>query len=157
MLFRSQMDNVDVIEAADGAEALELARQHQPQLALLDHMMPEMDGIEVCRRIRANHSTRSVAVIILTARADEQTKLAALQAGANDFLTKPFSSAELELRLDNQLAMGRIRREMSDLNVDLQAALEQIKENEVLMVRNEKLSSLGRMRDRKSTRLNSSH
>ena len=140
-----QMENVDVIEASDGAEALELARLRRPQLALLDYMMPEMDGIEVCRRIRENHSTRGVAVIILTARADEQTKLAALQAGANDFLTKPFSSAELALRLENQLAMSRIRSEMADLNLELQAAIEQIQENEVLMVRNEKLSSLGRL------------
>ncbi|MCX6865260.1 MAG: ATP-binding protein, partial [Verrucomicrobia bacterium] len=140
-----QMKNVDVIEASDGAEALELARLRRPQLALLDYMMPEMDGIEVCRRIRENHSTRGVAVILLTARADEPTKLAALQAGANDFLTKPFSSAELELRLENQLAMSRIRSEMADLNMELQAAIEQLKENEVLLVRNEKLSSLGRM------------
>jgi signal transduction histidine kinase len=143
--LRMQMENVDVIEACDGAEALELARLRRPQLVLLDHMMPEMDGVEVCKAIRENHSTRGVAVIILTARADEQTKLAALQAGANDFLTKPFSSAELALRLENQIAMARIRREMADLNKELHGALEQIKENEVLMVRNEKLSALGRM------------
>jgi signal transduction histidine kinase len=143
--LRMQMENVDVIEACDGAEALELARLKRPQLALLDHMMPEMDGVEVCKGIRANHTTRGIAVIILTARADEQTKLSALQAGANDFLTKPFSTAELALRLENQIVMARIRREMADLNSELQAALEQIKENEVLMVRNEKLSALGRM------------
>ena len=143
--LRMQMEDVEVIEASDGAEALELARLRRPQLALLDHMMPEMDGVEVCRRIRQNHSTRGVAVIILTARADEQTKLSALQAGANDFLTKPFSTAELALRLENQLAMARIRREMADLNTELNTALEQIKENEVMMVRNEKLSALGRM------------
>jgi DNA-binding response OmpR family regulator len=59
-----------------------------------------------------------MAVIILTARADEQTKLSALQAGANDFLTKPFSTAELALRLENQIAMARIRREMADLNTN---------------------------------------
>jgi signal transduction histidine kinase len=143
--LRMQMEHVDVIEAADGAEALELARQHRPQLALLDHMMPEMNGSEVCRGIRANHPTRDMAVIILTALSDEQTKMNALQAGANDFLTKPFSTAELALRLENQLAMARIRREMADLNAELQSALEQIKENEVLMIRNEKLSALGRM------------
>jgi signal transduction histidine kinase len=143
--LRMQMENVEVIEAADGAEALELARLRRPQLALLDHMMPEMDGGEVCRGIRANHATRGMGIIVLTARADEQTKMNALQAGANDFLTKPFSTAELALRLENQLAMARIRREMADLNADLQAALEQIKENEVLMIRNEKLSALGRM------------
>ena len=143
--LRMQLEDVDVIEASDGAEALELARLRRPQLALLDHMMPEMDGVEVCRRIRENHTTRGIAVIILTARADEATKLGALQAGANDFLTKPFSTAELALRLENQIAMARVRREMVDINTELQHALEQIKENEVLMVRNEKLSALGRM------------
>ncbi|MES2441006.1 MAG: ATP-binding protein [Verrucomicrobiota bacterium] len=143
--LRMQLEDVDVIEASDGAEALELARLRRPQLALLDHMMPEMDGVEVCRRIRENHTTRGVAVIILTARADETTKLSALQAGANDFLTKPFSTAELALRLENQIAMARVRREMVDLNTELHSALEQIKENEVMMVRNEKLSALGRM------------
>jgi signal transduction histidine kinase len=143
--LRMQLENVDVIEASDGAEALELARLRRPQLALLDHMMPEMDGGEVCRGIRSNHSTRAMGVIILTARADEQTKMTALESGANDFLTKPFSTAELALRLQNQLAMARIRRELSDLNAELQNALEQIKENEILMIRNEKLSALGRM------------
>ncbi len=143
--LRMQLEDVDVIEASDGAEALELARQRRPQLALLDHMMPEMDGVEVCKQIRQNHITKGIAIIILTARADEQTKLAALQAGANDFLTKPFSTAELALRLENQIAMARVRREMADLNAELHGALEQIKENEVLMVRNEKLSALGRM------------
>ncbi|HSP42940.1 MAG TPA: ATP-binding protein, partial [Luteolibacter sp.] len=135
--LRMQLENVDVIEASDGAEALELARLRRPQLALLDHMMPEMDGGEVCRGIRSNHSTRAMGVIILTARADEQTKMTALESGANDFLTKPFSTAELALRLQNQLAMARIRREMTDLNAELQNALEQIKENEILMIRNE--------------------
>ena len=143
--LKMQMEDVDVIEASDGLQALELVKQRQPQLALLDHMMPEMDGVEVCRGIREHHTTRGTAVIILTARADEQTKLSALEAGANDFLTKPFSTAELGLRLENQLAMARIRREMSDLNRELQSALDQIKENEVLLIRNEKLSALGRM------------
>ncbi len=143
--LRMQLEDVDVIEASDGAEAFLLTQQRRPQLVLLDHMMPEVDGAEACRRIRENHTTRGTAVIILTARADEQTKLMALQAGANDFLTKPFSTTELSLRLANQLAMARVRREMADLNMELQAAIEQIKENEVLMLRNEKLSSLGRM------------
>lgn len=140
-----QLENVEIIEASDGAEALELAKLHRPQIALLDHMMPELDGVEVCRRIRENHATRDTSVIILTARADEQTKLDALKAGASDFLTKPFSTAELGLRLDNQILMGRFRREMADVNRDLRIALDTIKENEVLMLRNEKLSALGRM------------
>ncbi|HEY1120680.1 MAG TPA: ATP-binding protein, partial [Haloferula sp.] len=140
-----QLENVDVLEARDGAEALALAKQHQPVLALVDHMMPEMDGVEVCRGIRNNHATREMPIIMLTARADEQTKLQALDAGASDFLTKPFSSSELVLRLRNQLIMASIRRELADLNRDLAAAMEKLKENEVLLVRNEKLSGLGQM------------
>ena len=143
--LRMQLEDVDVIEASDGAEALELVRLRLPQLVLLDCMMPELNGVEVCRRIRADSNTRGVAVIVLTARADEVTKMKALQAGVNDFLTKPFSTAELALRLENQIAMARIRREMFDLNSELHSALDQIKENEVIMVRNEKLAALGRM------------
>jgi len=140
-----QLDSVDVVEARDGKEAFELAKQHQPVLALVDHMMPEMDGVEVCRAMRSHHSTREIPIIMLTARADEQTKLDALDAGASDFLTKPFSSTELGLRLRNQLAMATIRAELAELNRDLAAAMEKLKENEVLLVRNEKLSGLGQM------------
>jgi signal transduction histidine kinase len=140
-----QLENVDVVEARDGAEALALAKQHVPVLALIDHMMPEMDGVEVCRALRENHATREMPIIMLTARADEQTKLQALDAGASDFLTKPFSSSELVLRLRNQLSMAAIRRELADLNRELAAAMEKLKENEVLLVRNEKLSGLGQM------------
>ena len=143
--LRMQLGDVDVIEASDGGQALALVQQWRPQLVLLDYMMPDMDGVEVCRRIRAGHATRETSVIILTARADESTKLDALKAGASDFLVKPFSTAELGLRLHNQLTMAAIRKDMSDLNRDLQAALEKIKENEVLLVRNEKLSALGKM------------
>lgn len=140
-----QLEDVEVIEARDGAEALALAKQHLPVLALIDHMMPEMDGVEVCRAIRSHHSTREMPVIMLTARADEQTKLQALEAGASDFLTKPFSGTELVLRLRNQLVMAAIRRELAELNRELGAAMEKLKENEVLLVRNEKLSGLGQM------------
>lgn len=140
-----QLENVDVIEARDGAEALALAKQHMPVLALIDHMMPEMDGVEVCKAIRGHHATREMPIVMLTARADEQTKLQALDAGASDFLTKPFSGTELVLRLRNQLAMAAIRHELANLNRDLAAAMEKLKENEVLLVRNEKLSGLGQM------------
>jgi len=140
-----QLDEAELIEAEDGQQALELAKQHRPALILLDHMMPEMDGVEVCKRLRENHDTRETPIVILTARADEETKLEALAAGASDFVTKPFSSAELSLRIENQLTLSRIRRELAGANHDLQAALDQLKENEVLLIRNEKLSALGQM------------
>ncbi len=140
-----QLGDVEVIEAEDGMEALELAKQREPALVLLDHMMPEMDGVEVCQRLRERHALRETPIIILTARADEETKLKALKAGASDFLTKPFSSAELSLRIENQLVLSRIRHELARANHELKAALDQLKENEVLLIRNEKLSALGQM------------
>jgi len=140
-----QLNDAELIEAEDGLQALEFAKQHRPALILLDHMMPELDGVEVCRRLRDNHDTREIPIVILTARADEATKLEALSAGASDFLTKPFSSAELSLRIGNQLILSRIRRELAEANHDLQAALDQLKDNEVLLIRNEKLSALGQM------------
>ena len=143
--LKMQFTDTDVVEAADGLEALELAKQHLPRLILLDHMMPEMDGVEVCRRLREHSTTRETPIIVLTARADDRTKLEALRAGASDFLTKPFSSAELALRIDNQMAMARFRRELAEANRELKSALDQLKESEVLLVRNEKLSALGRM------------
>ena len=140
-----QLAEVEVIEAGDGAEALALARHHRPALALIDHMMPEMDGVEVCKALREDGRTREMPVIMLTARADEGTKHQALDAGVSDFLTKPFSSTELLLRVRNQLALAAIRRDLEGLNRELETAMAKLKENEVLLVRNEKLSGLGRM------------
>ena len=140
-----QLGDAEIIEAEDGVEAFELAKQRLPALLLLDHMMPEMDGVQVCRRLREEHELRETPIIILTARADEETKLQALEAGASDFLTKPFSSAELSLRIKNQLVLSHIRRELAEANRELKAALDQLKENEVLLIRNEKLSALGQM------------
>src|SRR3989442_12992124 len=90
-----------VIEAVDGQQAIEKASQFLPDIILLDMMMPEKDGLQACREIRERTSTQSIPIILLTARADEGTKLAALEAGASDFLAKPFSTTELHLRSKN--------------------------------------------------------
>ena len=112
--LRMQMENVDIIEASDGAEALEFAHLRRPAARLArPHDARDGRGRGLQRHPRQPRH-RGMAIIILTARADEQTKLTALQAGANDFLTKPFSSAELALRLENQLAMARFRRELAE-------------------------------------------
>ena len=81
----------DVISATDGVQALEKAEHLLPDIILLDIMMPEMDGLEVCQALRKRPATMKIPVILLTARADEETKFEALQMGANDFLAKPFS------------------------------------------------------------------
>ena len=89
----------EVIEAGTGEEALEMLQQHSDiRVALLDVMLPGIDGFEVCRRIRATNSR--IGIIMLTARTQEMDKVTGLMTGADDYVTKPFSPAELTARID---------------------------------------------------------
>jgi C4-dicarboxylate-specific signal transduction histidine kinase len=108
-------------------------------------MMPEKDGVQVCQALRAESLTRSIPFLMLTARADDETKVNALTAGSNDFLTKPFSSAELRLRIKNLVDASDLQRAVLWQNRKLEAALEQVKETETQLVQSEKLASLGRL------------
>jgi signal transduction histidine kinase len=142
----SELDaEYEVDEADNGRMALDMALRNPPDLILCDMMMPEMDGLEVCQRLRANGETRDIPVVMLTARIDEKNKLNCLAAGANDFLGKPFSLAELTVRLRNLVAHHLAVRKIAEQNVILEEALSKLKETEVMMVRNEKLASLGRL------------
>lgn len=144
--LRGQLSaNFDVLEAVDGRQAVEKAAQFLPEIILTDMMMPEMDGLQVCRELRSRASTRSIPVVLLTARADEHTKIECLAAGASDFLAKPFSMTEVNVRLKNLVDSHLYQRELAQQKQHLEAALEQIKETEGLLLRNEKLASLGRM------------
>lgn len=134
-----------VVEAVDGQEAVEKAAQLLPELAVLDMMMPHKDGVEACREIRRNPSTHGIPVIILTARADEESKLAALEAGASDFLGKPFSTTELHVRIKNLLQSYHAQRNLSQQNQALETTIDQLKQTETQLVQTEKLASLGRM------------
>jgi DNA-binding response OmpR family regulator len=89
-------DGYDVVTAADGKSAVELARNQKPDLVLLDLNLPEMDGLQVFRNVRA---FSSVPVIMVTARDDEVDKIVGLQLGADDYVTKPFSPRELSARV----------------------------------------------------------
>jgi len=91
-----QLEGYDVLVASDGKQALELIEAHQPDLVLLDVMMPKMDGFTVCQRVR---EFSSVPVIIVTARGQDQDKVRGLDIGADDYLTKPFSVDELLARV----------------------------------------------------------
>jgi DNA-binding response OmpR family regulator len=88
-----------IIAAKDGVEALEKVAQHSPDLILLDIMMPRMDGYEVTRRLRANPSTENIPIILFTAKAQVDDKVTGLEAGANEYLTKPTHPAELVARV----------------------------------------------------------
>lgn len=135
----------DLIEATDGVQALEKTELFLPDVVLLDMMMPEMDGLDVCKALRAREATAGIPIILLTARADEETKFDALQMGANDFLAKPFSATELQARIKNLVESHHFQRKLSKQNQALTSAIEQIKETETQLVQSEKLASLGRM------------
>jgi signal transduction histidine kinase len=144
--LRSHLDeHYDVLEAADGVQALEKATQFLPDIVLLDMMMPEMDGLDVCRELRKRESTTTIPIILLTARADEETKFNALELGANDFLAKPFSSTELHARIKNLIESHDYQRKLSKQKLALTDTIEQLKETETQLVQSEKLASLGRM------------
>jgi two-component system phosphate regulon response regulator PhoB len=92
-----------VLMAASGKEALRMARAVQPQLILLDVMLPELDGLEVCKLLRQDPGTRSIPIVMLTARAAEIDRVLGLELGADDYVTKPFSVRELVLRVKKLL------------------------------------------------------
>ncbi|MDY6875058.1 MAG: response regulator transcription factor [Chloroflexota bacterium] len=97
-----------VCTATDGLAALEMARQEQPDIVLLDIMLPGLDGFEVCRILRRE---MSVPILVLTARADEVDRVVGLEMGADDYLTKPFSMRELLARVKALLRRVRLDRE----------------------------------------------
>ena len=94
--FNLQNDGYEVITGSNGLEAVELARNQQPDLIILDVMMPEMDGLTACANIR---EFSDVPVILLTAKADDMDKLMGFDQGADDYLTKPFNILELKARI----------------------------------------------------------
>jgi two-component system phosphate regulon response regulator PhoB len=96
----------ELIEATDGAMALALAREHHPDLFLLDWAMPVMSGLEVCQKLRADAITRDLRIVMLTARAQAFDKTAALEAGVDDYITKPFSPLELLEKVRDALGPG---------------------------------------------------
>jgi DNA-binding response OmpR family regulator len=97
--FRLRRAGYDVITAADGAEALTLATARLPDLIVLDMMMPKATGLEVTRSLREQDSTRDIPVILLTARAQEADVASGFEAGADDYVKKPFSPMDLQLRV----------------------------------------------------------
>ena len=89
----------DVLEAHNGAEGLAIAKAELPSVVILDLMMPEMSGMEVCRALRRNPATSRIPILMLTAKSTEGDKVAGLEVGADDYVTKPFSPRELLLRV----------------------------------------------------------
>jgi putative two-component system response regulator len=104
----------DVWPVASGAEGLRLARERLPDVILLDVMMPGLDGYEVCHRLKADEETRLIPVIFLTGLDSRQARLRGLEAGATDFLFKPFDLVELEVRVRNLVNFRHITQDLDE-------------------------------------------
>jgi DNA-binding response OmpR family regulator len=102
----------NTLSAADGEEGLDKARAERPDLILLDLMIPRVDGIEVCRRLSADDDTRSIPVVIVTAKHELSTKLSSFVAGARRFITKPFESQDLINEIERTLR-SRVQPDLS--------------------------------------------
>jgi two-component system sensor histidine kinase/response regulator len=122
-LLKRKLERVglQVTTASNGLEALEQVKVKRPDLILLDLMMPDMDGIEVCQRLQASSETRSIPVIFVTARSTKESKLEGLGVGAVDFITKPIDLDETVARVQTQLRFATVNRE----NLELQRRLEE--------------------------------
>ena len=97
--YNLEQAGYQVVKAADGLDALEIARKEPPDLVVLDIMLPGIDGLEVCRQLRRDRATVTVPIIMLTAKADEIDKVVGLEVGADDYMTKPFGRRELLARV----------------------------------------------------------
>jgi DNA-binding NtrC family response regulator len=131
-------DGFKVLVARDGESALEQAQYAPPELILLDVMMPGLDGYETCRRLKADPRTAAIPVIFMTALSDVHDKVRAFEAGAADYVSKPFQHEEVLARVRAHLALARLRRELEQANQqleqrvlertrDLEQALENVK------------------------------
>src|ERR1700721_2203839 len=109
----------ELLEAADGEEAIAATREHHPDLILLDVMMPKIDGIEVCKRINADADLPFIAIILATAKADTKDVVAGLEAGADEYLTKPLDQAALVARVKSMLRVKELTDRVGEQAADL--------------------------------------
>lgn len=110
--YNLNKENFDVSIASDGEEGLLKIKENIPDVVILDWMLPKISGIEICRQIRSMSETRNIPIIMLTARSEEADRIRGLETGADDYLTKPFSTKELIARV--KAVLRRIRPGLAD-------------------------------------------
>lgn len=113
--FNLEVEGFEVITCMDGEDALRMVQQVQPDLILCDIMMPVVDGLDVCRRLKADGRTNQVPVVMLSARTQTHDKIASIEAGADDFITKPFDFSDLVARIKINLIRAKQKRDVSPL------------------------------------------
>lgn len=115
--YNLEKDGYEVAVARDGEDAILMVEERQPDIIILDWMLPKLAGIEVCRRIRSKAATRNVPIIMLTAKTEEADRIRGLDTGADDYMTKPFSMVELTARI--RAVLRRIRPALAEDKVEI--------------------------------------
>ncbi len=116
--YNLEKDGYKTIPAYSGEEAIELSQKHIPALIILDIMLPEMDGMEVCRIIKRDEETMDIPIIMLTAKGEEADVVSGLEIGADDYITKPFRVKELIARVKAVMRRKETPRDEKIINVD---------------------------------------
>ena len=116
LCYNLEKEGYEVGQASDGDEALMMIKERLPDLLVCDWMMPKVSGIEVCRRLRQQTSTRNLPIVMLTARSEETDRIRGLDTGADDYVVKPFSMVELMARI--RAVLRRIRPALSEDRVE---------------------------------------
>jgi signal transduction histidine kinase len=146
LLEQELADDYDVVKAQDGAEALREADARHPDLIVLDvRMPPGLSGLEVVRRLRASERHVATPIILLTAQAGLGDAVEGLDAGADDYITKPFESEDLHARIRSALRIGHLQKELARERNELKATLENLRAAETQLVHSEKMAALGKL------------
>lgn len=113
--YNLKKDGFRTVSCYDGEDALDLAKREHPDLVILDLMLPGIDGLEVCKTLKADGKTRQVPIIMLTAKSQESDKIVGLELGADDYVTKPFSPRELIARVKAILRRSKEKEELPEI------------------------------------------
>jgi CheY-like chemotaxis protein len=147
VLMGTLKDQYAIVAALNGEKALKMAvAAPQPDVILLDIMMPGMDGFEVCKRLKADMATRNIPVIFLSALDDTSNKVKGFSVGAVDYISKPFQPEEVHVRVNTHLTMNRLKQNLAEKNQELQVHSERLEER--VKERTAELASLNRIYER---------
>lgn len=140
--YNLDKEGYEVKTAADGQRGVEIARKFKPDLILLDIMMPHQDGVETCRQMRGHMELSSTYIIFLTARAEEYSEVAAFDAGADDYITKPIKPRALMSRLNTVFRRdakkkGQNSIHIGDLNIDRSSYTAKVADKEIILPKKE--------------------
>ncbi len=121
-------EGYDVVSAKDGHDAMKAVKEHQPDLILLDVMMPKMNGFKVCEAIKSDDASKFIPVILVTALNELEDKIKGMDSGADDFLAKPFNKLELLVRVRSLLRIKHLHDELQEKVVELQRTKEELRQ-----------------------------